>query len=79
MNYEMDDVLWNDYENLVLPGNTIDLGENAERFNTLYTTIDASNFIYVAVGGKKYLLSDLIKAYDAVHKKKCRIRKGRKR
>lgn len=78
MSLEMDDVLWNDYGNLVLPKNTIDFGENPPRFDTLYVNVDDTHVIYVAVGGKKYLLSDLIKAYDAVGKKKCRIRKGKR-
>jgi hypothetical protein len=61
------------------PYPTIDLRESINHYDTLYVNADAYRIVYVSVGGKKYLLSDLIKAYDAVHKKKCKIRKGRKR
>lgn len=56
---------------------TLNLGENPHRFDTLYVDAETYHIVYVSVGGKRYLLSDLIEAYDAVGKKKCRIRKGR--
>lgn len=52
----------------VLPENTIDFGENPPRFDTLYINAEDARELYIAVDGKRYLLSDLIETYDAINK-----------
>ena len=51
-------------------------GDNAELDMLYLMKIVASHDIYLI---ERYLPSDLIEAYDAVHKKKCRTKKGREK